>query len=435
MRALITLAVKDLRLFVRDRVSLLWVLAFPLTLALFFGSMFGGGDGDRSAMKVVVVDQSGGEAADFLRRLGESEALEVDAVGSLEDARDLVRRGDRVAFVHVRPGFRGGGFTVFGRDPDAAAWLGIGVDPARTAERGYLQGLVSQALFTGVTEQLTDPALMQDQIEQTRQSLAQAADLSPDRRRSLGTLMDALEQVNQRGPQTGEPRPPGREATTPSASLTEGLVEAVEVTRDRSGKPRSPYDVTFPSSIVWGLMGCATSFATTIVRERRAGTLLRLRTSPLSRAHVLAGKGLACMLAGLGASAVLLTFGVLVLGVRVADPLLLVVALLAASACFTGLMMIMSVLGKTESAVAGGSWIIMMPLAMIGGGMIPLVAMPPWLLTASHLSPFKWAILAIEGAVWRDFSVPEMLPPLLILLGTAGVLFAAGVAVSKRSDP
>ena len=47
MRAVWTLAIKDLRLLVRDRVSLFWVLAFPLLLALFFGSMFGGDEGER----------------------------------------------------------------------------------------------------------------------------------------------------------------------------------------------------------------------------------------------------------------------------------------------------------------------------------------------------------------------------------------------------
>jgi len=39
--------------------------------------------------------------------------------------------------------------------------------------------------------------------------------------------------------------------------------------------------------------------------------------------------------------------------------------------------------------------------AMIGGVMIPLIAMPPWLLSLSNISPMKWAILSYEGAIWR----------------------------------
>lgn len=430
MRAVWTLAIKDLRLLVRDRVSLFWVLAFPLLLALFFGSMFGGDEGERAAMKVVAFDESGGAAQAFLARLGESDAIEIDTAPSLQEARDRVRRGERVAFVHVRPDFSDGSLAMFGRPADARAPVALGVDPARTAERGLLQGLVTQALFSGMTESLGDPSRMLDQTRKVRAQLADAPELAPQRRRSLETLMDALDQVSR----SNDPSEPASEDAGGAVPMGEALVESVPVDRDRSGKPRSPYEVTFPSSIVWGLMGCATAFATTLVRERRAGTMFRLRVSPLSLAHVLAGKGLACMLAGLGASAVLLAIGVIALGVRVVDPLLLGLSLVAASACFCGLMMVMSVLGRTESAVAGGSWVVMMPLAMIGGGMIPLIAMPPWLLTASNASPFKWAIFAIEGAVWRDLTLAEVLPSLLVLLAIAVGLFALGVTILRRRE-
>lgn len=436
MGAVWTLAVKDLRLLWRDRMSMFWILAFPLILALFFGSLFGGGDDDeRAAMPVVVVDDSGGQGAAFIERLGASAGLEVDTVDSLADATALVRRGERVAFVQLRPGFSDGGFAMFGRDPDQPPRLALGVDPARTAERGMLQGLVTQALFQGMTEATSDPARMLAQTDQVRAQLTAAADLDPQQRRSLTALMDALDGVSRSAALSADDADADAGATAGAAFSTEGLLESVDVAHDDSGRPRSSYDITFPSSIVWGLMGCATAFATTMVRERRAGTLLRLRVSPLSRAHVLAGKGLACVLAGLGSSALLLTFGVLALGVRVGDPLLLALATTCAAVCFTGLMMILSVLGKTEAAVAGGSWVVMMPLAMIGGGMIPLVAMPPWLLTASHVSPFKWAILAIEGAVWRDLSLGQMLLPLSILLGTAVVMFSLGVLVMRRQEP
>lgn len=432
MRSVWTLAVKDLRLLVRDRMSLFWVLAFPLLLALFFGTLFGGDSDERSAMRIVVVDESGGDGAALIGRLEASDGLEVDTIGSLAEARDLVRAGKRVAFVHVRPGFTDGGFAMFGRSADDPPMLAVGVDPARAAEKGLLQGLVTQALFSGMTEQISDPTRMLAQTQQARAGLTDAADLDPARRDSLVALMDALDEVSQ-----SQALVPDSEAAESGAGgfSTAGMLESVDVIRNESGTPRSPFDVTFPSSIVWGLMGCATAFATSMVRERRAGTLLRLRVSPLSRAQILAGKGLACMLAGLGTSVLLLAFGVLALGVRIGDPLLLVLALVGAAACFTGIMLVMSVIGKTEAAVSGGSWVVMMPLAMIGGGMIPLIAMPPWLLTASNASPFKWAILAIEGAVWRDFTLAQMLPALGILLAIAMTLFTAGVVVMKRRDP
>ena len=59
--------------------------------------------------------------------------------------------------------------------------------------------------------------------------------------------------------------------------------------------------------------------------------------------------------------------------------------------------------------------------AMVGGAMIPLFVMPPWMLQLSNLSPVKWAVLGIEGAIWRGFSFAEMATPVAILLAT-GVL-------------
>jgi ABC-2 type transport system permease protein len=51
---------------------------------------------------------------------------------------------------------------------------------------------------------------------------------------------------------------------------------------------------------------------------------------------------------------------------------------------------------------------------------------------ASHASPVRWGILALEGAIWRDFSAAEMLLPCAILIGVGVVGFLAGVTMSRR---
>ena len=131
---------------------------------------------------------------------------------------------------------------------------------------------------------------------------------------------------------------------------------------------------------------------------------------------------------------VLVVIAAVALRVRFDSLPLLAVAMLCTAACFTGLMMAISLLGKTENAVAGSSWGLMMPFAMVGGGMIPLIAMPDWLLTASNVSPFKWAITAVEGAVWRGFTPAEMALPCAVLLGIGALFFTLGVAVFRRIE-
>ena len=105
---------------------------------------------------------------------------------------------------------------------------------------------------------------------------------------------------------------------------------------------------------------------------------------------------------------------------------MLAMAGFSAAVGFVGIMMLVAVLGKTEQAAAGAGWAVMLPIAMLGGGMIPLFLMPQWMSAAGNLSPAKWAVIAFEGAIWRGFSLHEMLLPcgILILVGMA--CFAAG---------
>ena len=83
-------------------------------------------------------------------------------------------------------------------------------------------------------------------------------------------------------------------------------------------------------------------------------------------------------------------------------------------------------LGKTERSAAGIGWAVLIVMAMIGGGMIPLFVMPAWMQTMSHASPVKWSILAMEGAIWRNFSLAELALPCGILLAVGVVCFAIG---------
>ena len=160
-----------------------------------------------------------------------------------------------------------------------------------------------------------------------------------------------------------------------------------------------------------GAIGCVGAFAISIVNERAYGTFLRLRIAPISRGQILAGKGSACFLACVIEIGLLLATGHFIFGVRLQNAASLALAIASTSAGFVGIMMLLSVLGKTEQAVAGAGWGILIVMAMFGGGMVPLMMMPGWMQRISHLSPVKWGILALEGAIWRGFTLVRCLSP------------------------
>jgi ABC-2 type transport system permease protein len=217
-------------------------------------------------------------------------------------------------------------------------------------------------------------------------------------------------------------------------------IETIDVTREiPKGSTealvrqlRSRWDISFPQSMQWGVLGCAAGFAISIVRERKQGTFLRLQVAPVTRAQVLAGKATACFLAVLGVIAIMVAIGVW-LGMRPRNPGLLVLASICVAICFVGIMMLMSVIGKSEEAVSGAAWGANMFMAMFGGGMVPLLFLPRFMQTISNFSPVKWSVLALEGAIWRGFTLTEMLTPCAILVAIGAVCLSVGGFVLSRA--
>lgn len=200
----------------------------------------------------------------------------------------------------------------------------------------------------------------------------------------------------------------------------------------RAGRSASSgFALVFPAMIVWGLLGCAAAFSVALVSERASGTLLRLYAAPVSRVRLVAGKALACALACGTSVVVLSAVGVLGLSVPIEDALKYAAAALAAIACFVGITQALSVLGQSEQAVAGAGWSTLIVLAMCGGAMVPEVLMPDWLVEISVLSPVRWAIVALEGAMWRGLSWAELASPLLALCAVGSACFAIGAAVLR----
>jgi ABC-2 type transport system permease protein len=211
-------------------------------------------------------------------------------------------------------------------------------------------------------------------------------------------------------------------------------VTRADVALAASRGPRSAYAITFPQGVIWGIIGAAAGFAVSIVVERTRGTLFRLQTAPISRTYVLGGKALACFISTVMMSVVLYTLAFFVFGLRPASLLLLAFAIVSSAIAFVGIMMLLAVSGKTEQAVGGIGWAVLIVMSMLGGGMIPLFFMPTWMRTIGTLSPVKWSILAMEGAVWRQFTLSEMLTPCGILLGIGVVCFTIGVRVFDWSS-
>lgn len=420
MGSLFTMAVKDLRLLTRNRGSLFFTLFWPLLIALLFGAIFsGGGDGSAGRMRIAVVDEDGTPSSqDLVRRLSKANGLEVTP-STRAEAVDLVRRGRRQAYVVVLKGYGERSRRLF-YGPSRQVELGI--DPSHKAEAAMMEGILMQQAAGQMQDTLGDASRSQEMVDEALASLKQADGAAPERAETERFLQELKAFLRS---------PAGRASSGTGGDSSVGvnwqpLAVTSQPVEQRHNGPSNAFAFTLPQGAVWGLVGCAATFAVSLVTERTRGTLVRLQMAPLSRMQVLGGKALACFLAALLVQVMVFTVGAVLFKVRPGSAALLAAAVLSACVAFVGIMMLLSVLGRTEQAAGGSAWAVMLMLSMIGGGMVPLFAMPRWMAQLSDASPVKWAILAMEGAIWRGFTPAEMVLPCGILLAVGAACFAVG---------
>lgn len=443
MTAVVALAAKDLKLLLRDRPGLFFAFGFPLLMAVFFGTVFGGGGGGAAdtptGIAIAVVDEDGSpNSAAFVEKLDASDDYAVTRFEAREPAVDAVRRGRLSAAVVLTPDFGAASDRVFWGDP---ARVDLVYDPSRGAESAMLEGLLTRDAFERLSGVLTDTELMRQNAAQAIESIDQDTTMGPLAKASLRAFLGALDHFMAQNSESwmtdGEEGGPA----TNQMNWQPVVFDTVSV-RDLDGdtgrpsgtSPASGYAVSFPQGVIWALIGVSAAFGISLVSERQGGTLRRLRIAPLTQTQVLAGKALACFVTTVAASAALLVLGRLVFGVIPTSLPLLALGVLCAGACFVGLMMLLSVLGKTEQAASGIGWGVLLLLGMFGGAMVPLFLLPGWMQSAASFSPVKWAVLAIEGPLWRGFSTAEMLTPCAVLLGVGVAAFTAGAWLFSRAE-
>ena len=416
MNKIVAMAAKDIHILFRDKLGFFFTAFFPLMMAIFFGAMFAGLSRGPANIPIALVDQDRTSASErFIERLGQASGLAVEQIPR-EEALEQVRRGRTAVLVTLTPGFGAALDNPFVTTPEVE----MTVDPTQFAVAGMVRGVLLEAAGAELQDLMSDPARLGAANSQNslffeslppssaRDDMLTFLDLSP----RVSSLIDEMGLGAATGGNQGFFGPPLE-------------IEQTEVQAEHPG-PTNSYATSFAQAMLWTLIGGSVSFSMSIAIERSRGTLMRLLVAPVTARHLLAAKGLACLGATLFTSSALITLGITVFDVRPTSYPLLVLALLCGSICFCGIMMALSVIGGTEQAAAGIGWGLSLPLSMLGGGMVPLFLMPEWMQRLANISPMKWTLMAYEGAIWRGFTLNEMLLPCAVLVAIGVVAFTLG---------
>lgn len=422
MNKVIFLAIKDIRVLISNKGNIFWVFGFPIIFALFFGAIYSDIGKGPTGMKIAVADEDNSDfSRSYVSKLQSNEALVLIPLNR-DEALEQVRKSKIAAAVIIKKGFGEGFESIFNsKDPK----LEIAADPSRSMESGYLQGLLAKAQFEALGDKFTDKSWMKEQVGLWRNEVQNANGLENKQLKMFLDFFNSfdtfLTDVNDENIKMGF-----------NGNILN--FSKIDVNRQSEG-PVTAFQITFPQSVLWGILGCAATFAISIVKERRAGTYQRLLIGPIERAHILGGKGAACFATCVFVMCVLYAGAKLIFKMPLENLSLFLLACFCTILCFVGLMMLITTLGRTEQSVGGAGWATLMIMSMLGGGMIPLYFMPVWMRSVSNISPVKWGIYALEGAIWRKFSLMEIAKPCLFLLAIGLASFLLGVyTLSRQQD-
>lgn len=428
-----TIAMKDLRLLSRDKGGLFFVVVFPFLMAVFFGTIFssgGGSGGGPSGIPVAVVDEDGSErSAALTRSLEGAGELRVHTTVDNQPitrgrAEDMVRRGSLTAMLVIPQGYGSPERSLFWGE---APGLELGVDPSRNAAGSMVEGIITKYAYQDFAQIFTDPGAMRREMEKNLSLVTKSTTLDPLVRGLLTQMFGSIDAFMAHSLAQSDSGGEGN-----GAGFNPVTIHKREIAPEAVKERRNAYAWTFPQGVMWGVAGCAAAFGISLVSERSKGTLVRLRSSPLSWGQILAGKGLACFLTTMLVGTALLVTARLVFGVVPTSAPLVALGLLATAVCFVGLMMLLSVAGRTEASASGIGWAVILVLMMVGGAAVPLDVMPQWMRSAASVSPVKWGLVAIEGGLWRGYEAADMFLPCGILI-VAGVLTGAAGVMAFRA--
>jgi ABC-2 type transport system permease protein len=144
-----------------------------------------------------------------------------------------------------------------------------------------------------------------------------------------------------------------------------------------------------------------------ILTDRIWHTWERVRATAVSPVELITGKAVPVLVALLLQQVLVIAFGVAVLGLTVAAPrplglALLGAALLAWTLALLALGAMLGVLARSLSELSAAYDIGAMVLSSLGGALVPLAAMPHWVRPLAPASPGYWAVAALQGALRGD---------------------------------
>lgn len=389
------IALKDLRIFVKDRAAVFFFIIFPFMFILMFYFLnLGAAEDTRLIYHLATREAEGG--------------ISYQIIGAIETVDESqLEPGDPV--------------IVWERDYDEAY---------RKVEDGELSGFIAfPADFTeGVTsgsgarlEVVTDDQAINDRAALNGVAASIASQVGGARvvvNASVNLLVEdglvppdeqSVEQIAQRI----------YEEIFTARTADAGQVSLITFATERVGdvEAGNPADYVIPGYLVMFVFFAAAVTSETLVRERQNNTLERLLASSVSKSTILGGVYIGTALRGL--IQIILFWGIGILAFKVdlgQSPLAVIVLSLLMVVMSSAFAVMLATLVRTQRSAGSLSVVTALILAPLGGCWWPLFILPGWLQTVAKISPHAWANEGFNKLMLFGADFGAVLPDMLALV-------------------
>lgn len=424
MTVLLAIIRHELNVFFRDRRAWLLLFVIPIGIGSFMGALTGGmgtgGTGKGSRLPLLLVDE---DDSTMSRRVLAGFAADPQfavTVTNQAAARELILKGQRAAGILLPAGFGENALPgLF--NPARKPVITIFHDPSRSLERQMVEGLLVPKVLSAIVPEFT-PENGRRWIRLGLTNLQQNAGdgRSTNTQRLYREVLEKSDAwLAHRAATRGSP--PTDATNTAPAGGDFALPLPFSTRAEALTNRRSEYNGYAHSFAGMGLQFVLMSMidlALSLLRERDSGVFRRLRSLPLARSTLLAGKVLAWTLIALLSFTGCFAFAMVVFGVRIHGSWLGFGGLLIASSLLAATLgLLLAAVGKTPAGARGLAILVVLLLVMIGGAWIPAFLFPSWLQTISLAAPTRWAVDGLDAMTWRGLGYTAAIQPIAILLG------------------
>jgi ABC-2 type transport system permease protein len=408
LRAALRVARKDIKVFLKERGTLLYLFVVPIVFIVGFSAASGvQGEPQEKAITLSVVNLDAGSEASLalLDALNQSGGIRCEIYDEAR-AKTLLEE-KRIKRVLTIPA---------NYAADLQAGQPVTLRLVNSADSSVTKSEAVYRVVTGVT---ADLSLQTQLIASFRQMADMQAAGSPDQQAFTAEII--VEQAQSQFERSRTEPLLGIEESWPLHLL------------ERDEDSVNPLSVNVPGFLVLFVFLTAQTTAQAIYEEKEVGSFRRLLAAPISKATILVGKMAPNFVTGLAQIVVLLCAGALLspaLGLgRLTlgnDPLALILVCLVILLCSTSLGVLIAAVARTRDQISGLSQVALWTFGF-AGIMLDRIPLPSPFDMVSRLIPHYWANMAFQDLFVRGQGLADIRSSLLALLGFTVAFFAVGL--------